>query len=113
MWAGFATIVAGMLAIDLLVVSGGKQHRVSMREAATWSGIWVGVALAFAAALWWYFDASAGRAVANEITLEFVTDITDELHGERFFVMREAGGKLVRYATPLFLVLVLVELSLR
>jgi predicted tellurium resistance membrane protein TerC len=38
-------------------------------------------------------------------------EITDELHGERFFVMKEEGGKWVRYATPLFLVLVLVEVS--
>ena len=38
-------------------------------------------------------------------------NVTDDLHGERFFVMKEAGGKLVRYATPLFLVLVLVEIT--
>jgi tellurite resistance protein TerC len=39
--------------------------------------------------------------------------VSDALHGERFFVMKEdtASGKLVRYATPLFLVLILVELS--
>ena len=34
-------------------------------------------------------------------------NITRELHGERFFVMKEG----VRYATPLFLALVLVEIS--
>jgi tellurite resistance protein TerC len=37
--------------------------------------------------------------------------VTDALHGERFFVLREEGGRAVRYATPLFLVLVLVEAS--
>ena len=37
--------------------------------------------------------------------------VTDRLDGERFFVMREEGGRLVRYATPMFLVLVLVEAS--
>jgi len=37
--------------------------------------------------------------------------VTDELLGERFFVSREEAGKMVRYATPLFLVLVLVEFS--
>ena len=35
MWASFFAIVLVMLAIDLLVVGGGKQHRVSLREAAT------------------------------------------------------------------------------
>ena len=48
MWAGFAAVVAAMLAIDLFVVGGGKRHRVTMREAATWSAVWVAVALAFA-----------------------------------------------------------------
>jgi tellurite resistance protein TerC len=215
MWAGFAVIVAGMLAVDLFVVGGGRQHRVSFREAATWSGIWVAVSMLFALALWGYLDATAGRAVANTKSIEFVTGyliekslaidnvfvwlmlfgffavplelqkrvliygvlgaivmrtvmifagvwliakfhwilyvfgafllvtgikmwwfaeekpdlannplirwlrshmrITEQLDGERFFVMREetvAGARtLVRYATPLFLVLILVEIS--
>ncbi|TXI74938.1 MAG: TerC family protein [Dechloromonas sp.] len=211
MWAGFFAIVLVMLAIDLFVVGGGKQHRVSFKEAATWSGIWVGVSFLFAGALWWYLDYSAGREIANEKTIEYVTGyliekslaidnvfvwlmlfsffavplelqkrvlvlgvlgaivmrtimilagvwliakfhwilyvfgafllitgikmwwfadekpdlennpvirwirqhmkVTDELHGERFFIMREEAGKLVRYATPLFLVLILVEFT--
>ena len=209
MWAGFAAVVVAMLAIDLFVVGGGKRHRVSMREAATWSVVWVGVALAFAGVLWWHLDGTAGRAVANETALEYLTGyviekslavdnvfvwlmlfsffavpaelqkrvlvygvigaivmrtvmifagawliakfhwmlylfgafllvtgvkmwwfadekpdleanpvvrwlrrhlrVTAGFEGERFFVSREEGGKLVRYATPLFLVLVLVE----
>ena len=211
MWLGFAAIVLVMLVVDLFVVGGGRQHRVSMREAAAWSGLWVGVAFAFAGALWWYLDGTAGRAIANETALEFITgyliekslavdnvfvwlmlfsffavplelqkrvliygvigaivmrtvmifagvwliakfhwllyvfgafllitgikmwwfaeekpdlagnpvvkwirahmNVTNVLHGERFFVMQEQGGKLVRYATPLFLVLVLVEIT--
>ncbi|HEY5762775.1 MAG TPA: TerC family protein [Rhodocyclaceae bacterium] len=215
MWAGFAVIVVVMLAIDLFVVGGGRKHRVSLREAATWSGVWVGVSLLFALALWAYLDATAGRALANEKSLQFVTGyliekslaidnvfvwlmifgffavplelqkrvliygvlgaivmrtimifagvwliakfhwilyvfgafllvtgikmwwfaeekpdlaknplilwlkshmrISEHLEGERFFVMREetvAGVKTaVRYATPLFLVLILVEVS--
>lgn len=39
--------------------------------------------------------------------------VTDEMHGERFFVQKPepTTGKLVRYATPLFLCLVLVEIA--
>jgi tellurite resistance protein TerC len=211
MWAGFFALVLVMLAIDLFMVGGGKQHRVSFKEAATWSGIWVGVSLLFAAAIWWYLDGVAGREVANTKSLEFITGyliekslavdnvfvwlmlfsffavplelqkrvliygvlgaivlrtimifagawliaqfhwilyvfgafllltgvkmwwfadekpdlennrvvkwlrghmkITTELEGERFFVFREEAGRLVRYATPLFLVLVLVEIT--
>ena len=211
MWMGFTVVVLVMLAIDLFVLGGGKQHRVSMREAAIWSGIWVGVSFIFAGVLWWYLDGASGRAVANQKSLEFVTgyliekslaidnvfvwlmlfsffavppelqkrvliygvfgaivmrtimifagvwliakfhwllyifgafllitgikmwwfadekpdltknpfvkwlrdhmNVTDELHGERFFVMKQDSSKWVRYATPLFLVLVLVEIT--
>jgi tellurite resistance protein TerC len=73
MWAGFLAIVLVMLAIDLFLVGGGKQHKVSFREAATWSLIWVSVSFLFAAVLWWQLDGSAGREVANRKSLEFIT----------------------------------------
>jgi tellurite resistance protein TerC len=73
LWSAFTGIVLVMLVIDLFVVGGGKQHRVSMREAATWSVVWVSVSFLFAAGLWWYLDGSAGRELANEKTMEFVT----------------------------------------
>jgi len=73
LWGAFATVVLVMLVIDLFVVGGGKEHRVSFREAATWSVVWVMVSLLFAAALWWYLEGSAGRAIANQKSLEFVT----------------------------------------
>ena len=73
MWVGFLAIVLVMLAIDLFVVGGGKQHKVSFKEAATWSVVWVSVSFLFAAALWWHLDGSAGREVANQKSLEFVT----------------------------------------
>ena len=211
MWAVFFAIVLVMLAIDLFVVGGGKEHRVSVKEAATWSVVWVAVSLAFAGLLWWHLDGSLGREVANQKALEYLTGyliekslavdnvfvwlmlfsffaipaelqkrvlvlgvlgaivlrtvmifagvwlitqvhwllyvfgafllvtgikmwwfadqtpdlaknplvlwlrrhmkITDTLEGERFFVRRQEGGRWVRYATPLFLVLVLVEFS--
>ncbi|MBN9698083.1 MAG: TerC family protein [Zoogloea sp.] len=38
-------------------------------------------------------------------------NVTSEFHGERFFVHRQVDGRLVRFATPLFLALVLVEVS--
>lgn len=207
LWGAFVAIVAMMLVVDLFLVGGGRQHRVFMREAATWSIVWVAVSFLFAGGLWLTLDANAGRSLANEKTLEFVTGyliekslavdnvfvwlmlfaffgiplqlqkrvlilgvlgaiamraamilagawliaqfhwilyvfgafllitgvkmwwfadekpdlannpvikwlrghmkIADELHGEKFFVWRNG----VRYATPMFLALVLVELS--
>ncbi len=211
LWAVFFSLVLIMLAIDLFVVGGGKQHKVSVKEAAIWSVIWVSVSMLFAAGLWWYLRDTAGAEVANAKTLEFVTgyliekslaidnvfvwlmifsvfaippelqkrvlvlgvlgaiilrtimifagvwlitqfhwllyvfgafllftgikmwwaadkepdlannplvlwlrrrfNITEQLEGEKFFVKRQINGRWVRYATPLFLVLVLVEFS--
>jgi tellurite resistance protein TerC len=73
MWAIFACIVAGMLLIDLLLVGGGKQHKVSLKEAAGWSLAWVTVSLLFASGLWMYLDQTSGRAIANVKVVEFIT----------------------------------------
>ena len=53
MWAGFAAVVVVMLAIDLFLVGGGKEHKVSVREAGIWTVVWVSGAMLFAGALWW------------------------------------------------------------
>lgn len=73
LWGGFAAVVLIMLAIDLFTVGGGKEHRVSFKEAATWSAIWICVTLAFTGGLWWYLDGSFGREIANTKALEFIT----------------------------------------
>jgi len=73
LWSAFAVVVVAMLALDLFVFKGGKQHRVSLKEAGAWSVAWVAVASLFGAALWWYLDETAGRLIANEKTVEFFT----------------------------------------
>ena len=54
--------------------------------------------------------------IANNFALNFLKKrmpLTKELHGEKFFVKLpdSTGGKLVWFATPLFLCLVLVEIA--
>lgn len=73
MWGGFIAFVLVMLALDLFVLGGRKAHRVSVKEAAAWSLVWVALALAFAGLLWWYLKGSAGIDVAEQKTLEFLT----------------------------------------
>jgi tellurite resistance protein TerC len=73
LWAAFAVILIVALAIDFLVLRAGGPHRVSFRQAVVWSLAWVGLALAFNWGLWWWLDLHAGRAIANEIGLEFLT----------------------------------------
>ena len=46
LYGGFAVVVLVLLAIDLLVVH-RDSHAVSLREAATWSAIWIGCAVIF------------------------------------------------------------------
>jgi tellurite resistance protein TerC len=73
LWLGFFAIVIALLVVDLFVLHGGREHRVSIKEAAVWSGVWITVALIFNAALWWYLDGKFGREIADERALEFLT----------------------------------------
>jgi tellurite resistance protein TerC len=71
LWASVFVIVSIMLAIDLM--TGGKRHRVSVKEAAYWSLLWVSLAIAFGGGLWWYLDGAMGREMANIKALEYFT----------------------------------------
>ncbi len=73
MWAAFIGFVLVMLALDLFVFGGRKAHKVSVKEAAAWSLVWVSLALAFNAGLWWYLSGTAGPEVADRKALEFFT----------------------------------------
>jgi tellurite resistance protein TerC len=207
LYLGFTLVVILLLLADFFLLKVHGAHRVSVKEAAAWSLVWIAVALAFCGWLWWYLDGRFLRDVANEKALEYLTGylierslavdnvfvwiilfnffavprelqkqvllygvlgaiimraliiylgalllasfhwilyvfgllllltgvkmlmfgdhetnleenlvlrwmrrhmrITGDYHGEKFFTMREG----IRYATPLFLVLVLVEVS--
>ncbi|MEF7612782.1 TerC family protein [Aquincola sp. MAHUQ-54] len=88
MWGGFILFVVAMLALDLFVLGGNKAHRVSVKEAGCWVAAWVTMAFSFAALLWWYLDAAAGREMANRKALEFITGylIEQSLSVDNMFV---------------------------
>jgi len=56
LWAGFLGFVLLMLALDLGVFH-RRAHEVSLREAALWSSVWVGLSFVFAAGVWQQFGA--------------------------------------------------------
>lgn len=58
-WIGFFVGVAFMLALDLGVFH-RSAHRVSFKEAAIWSVVWVALSLSFCAFVWWRFGAKSG-----------------------------------------------------
>lgn len=73
MWASFFIFVIAMILADLFLLGGRKAHKVSFKEAAIWSLIWVGIALLFALGLWWYLAETQGRTLADTKALEFIT----------------------------------------
>jgi tellurite resistance protein TerC len=58
-WLGFLGLVAVLLALDLGVFH-RRPHEVRFREALAWSAVWIGVALAFNAFVWWRSGSQAG-----------------------------------------------------
>lgn len=71
----FFVAVLIMIVIDMVALKQSGAHKVSIKEAATWSAVWVAVACAFGGWLWWYLatDPAYGEAIANQKTLEFFT----------------------------------------
>ena len=59
LWFGFIGFVLLMLALDLGVFN-RKDHVIGFREAAAWSGVWVGLALIFNGILFWKFGRDHG-----------------------------------------------------
>jgi tellurite resistance protein TerC len=58
-WGAFTGFIMAMLVVDLFVVH-RDAHAVSLREAALWSAIWVGLALAFGGVIWVWMGPQAG-----------------------------------------------------
>lgn len=78
-WIGFNTFIVAMLLVDLKVFH-RKVHEVRMREAISWSVVWVSLALLFAI---WVFG-----TMGSQKGLEFVTGylIEESLSVDNLFV---------------------------
>ncbi len=68
-WAGFIVFVLAMLAIDLGVFH-KKAHIVGFKEAATWSAVWVSLALLFNGLVWWQFGPQLGTEFLTGYLIE-------------------------------------------
>ncbi|HVF28144.1 MAG TPA: TerC family protein [Pyrinomonadaceae bacterium] len=69
-WVGFAIFILFMLSLDLGLLN-RKAHTITYREAATWSAVWVSLALIFGAGVFWQLGTQTG--------LEFLTGYVIEL----------------------------------
>lgn len=72
LYLGFTLLVIVLLAVDFFVLKTQGAHRVSAKEAAGWSVVWITIALAFCGWFWWYLDGNFGRELANEKALEYL-----------------------------------------
>jgi tellurite resistance protein TerC len=63
-WVGFNVVVLAILGLDLGVLH-RRSEKVSLKEAATWSAVWVALSLAFAFAIY--------ETMGKESGLEFLT----------------------------------------
>ena len=57
-WLVLLGVVLAMLAVDLFMHK--DAHIISVKEAAVWSAIWVGVATIVGGLIWWYFGSEFG-----------------------------------------------------
>jgi tellurite resistance protein TerC len=70
LWAGFAIFILVMLSLDLGLFN-RKAHAIRYREAMIWSGVWISLAMIFAAIVFWLQGTQRG--------LEFITGYVIEL----------------------------------
>jgi tellurite resistance protein TerC len=73
MWTLFGAFVVVALIVDFVAMEKQGAHRVTMKEAAVWSLLWVAVSFAFVAWLWWRLGGPDGNPAAHTRALEFVT----------------------------------------
>src|ERR1043165_1159258 len=80
LWTSFTVVVLIMLALDLGVFH-RKSHEVSVKEALTWTSIWIGLAMLFNLFVFYYFD--------KEKAVEFFTGyvIEKSLSVDNIFVI--------------------------
>jgi tellurite resistance protein TerC len=70
LWVGFSVFILLMLSLDLGLLN-RKAHTIKYREAATWSAVWVSLAMIFAGLVFYYQGTERG--------LEFLTGYLIEL----------------------------------
>jgi tellurite resistance protein TerC len=74
LWVAFNVVVLGVLALDLGVFH-RKAHEVTLREAATWSVVWVSLALAFNAGIFIWRGSEAGLQFLTGYLIEYALSV--------------------------------------
>jgi tellurite resistance protein TerC len=73
-WVGFNVVVLAILALDLGVLH-RKSEKVSLKEAAIWSGVWVALSLCFALAVYLNMGPESGLEFLTGYLIEYALSI--------------------------------------
>ena len=73
-WVGFNVVVLAILALDLGVLH-RKSEKVSLREAAVWSAIWVALSLCFALAIYLTMGKQSGLEFLTGYLIEYALSV--------------------------------------
>jgi TerC family integral membrane protein len=73
-WIGFNVVVLAILALDLGVLH-KKSEKVSLKESATWSAVWVGLSLCFAFAIYQTMGKQAGLEFLTGYLIEYALSV--------------------------------------
>lgn len=89
LWAIFFIIVFCVLAIDAIILGKRDPHTVTLREACSWTAVWISCALIFNVVLWLSLKQTQGSVVATQKSLEFFTGylIEETLSVDNMFVI--------------------------
>jgi tellurite resistance protein TerC len=107
-WSGLLAVLAVMIVVDLTV--GSAQRAMTVRTAATWSAVWVALAVAFGAGLYLAEGSAAGQAYFAGYVMEKALSLDNVFVFTLIFsalaVPREAQPRVLLYG-------ILVALGLR
>ena len=73
-WIGFNVVVLAILALDLGVLH-KRDEKVSVREAATWSAVWVALSLSFALAIYLTMGKQPGLEFLTGYLIEYALSV--------------------------------------
>jgi tellurite resistance protein TerC len=69
LWSAFSAFILAMLALDIVVFH-RKPHAVKLREALGWTALWVALAMAFCAGVYYYRGTQAGTEFLTGYLIE-------------------------------------------
>ena len=73
-WIGFNVVVLAILALDLGVLH-RREQKVSLKEAATWSGVWIALSLCFALAIYLTMGKESGLEFLTGYLIEYALSV--------------------------------------